>query len=390
MSLFNITSKIHLKNKLFVKVLLKTLDYKYIDVIFKFFHGKKIISLKENEISREYEKLLEHDILVEREDFIELDQDLEEALSHIFTEIDLSENKSYQLKKENTFDSLLKIIVAFTDYSKFESSFDLKSIIKLLELVDSNGNITSKGFEFLLMTKNEQLWYLLLNTLGFFDLEESEALNFLVSILSLKNNTKNQIKKDISVNFYNILEFLHSLGVVLIEKDCFYTNFSEIYQKPNNLTRNEGFMIIETNFKIYAYTSKVYEREILNLFSKITLDIPGMIRCSLDEEKVINALEKNITIDQLIKYIRTHVYNGTKIPENMVNQMRIWDGKRNRIKVYHGILYDNFDNYNSFMTLLQFSKNINALIYVNIEKKALFLKSDSKEKIREFLKTEKK
>ena len=69
-----------------------------------------------------------------------------------------------------------------------------------------------------------------------------------------------------------------------------------------NEEKASKYLILETNFKIYAYTTNSFEKSILSLFSKTVYEFPNMIKAYLDEESVESTFRMEITSSQIVKY----------------------------------------------------------------------------------------
>ena len=105
-------------------------------------------------------------------------------------------------------------------------------------------------------------------------------------------------------------------------------------------------IIIETDFKIYAYSHNMdYLESLLELFSVTRCKLPGVVICSLREERVMEAFKRGITPNQILKYLNTNAHykviekkvqvmteeelkeieqTFAFIPENVVEQLFIW------------------------------------------------------------------
>jgi transcription initiation factor TFIIH subunit 4 len=64
-------------------------------------------------------------------------------------------------------------------------------------------------------------------------------------------------------------------------------------------TGNNGFIIIETNYRLYAYTSSSLQISLLSLFVKILYQMPNLVMGVLTRESVRAALLNGITANQV-------------------------------------------------------------------------------------------
>ena len=246
-----------------------------------------------------------------------------------------------------------------------DNTYNINTFIKDIKLV-SNNEITNKGFEFLLLRKDEQMWFLLVKKLTF-ELENnadgfSEYFMNLLEILEEPTRIDSFIESEIK---YDIINFLIDIGI-------YYDGFVDNSSLYDHSSLSNKFMYLETNYKIYAYTVDRCDREILNLFSECQCELPGLIKSVLDENKVIKALDRGISIEQIVKYINRHCKMTNK---NVLNQLYIWNDKRNRIQKYSGYLLDGFKNYNEYKNMLNIIKKTDEFIYNNDEEKVIFVRN---------------
>lgn len=117
----------------------------------------------------------------------------------------------------------------------------------------------------------------------------------------------------------------------------------------SNVVLERGFkndIIVETDFKIYAYSNNLeYLEALLNLFTEIKFKMPTLIVCSLEEEKIRQAFSGGIEPQQILRYLNSNVHREVLkakmhlmtdedilsaektfayIPENVVQQLMIW------------------------------------------------------------------
>lgn len=122
---------------------------------------------------------------------------------------------------------------------------------------------------------------------------------------------------------------------------------------------DKRFLILETNYKIYAYTCKLaiylllrsvlaivpdhgvaneLEIAILNLFVDIRIRYPNLVVGKLDRQHVKAAMEKGISAGQIIAYLSSHahpqMYNSPPplLHPTIVDQLHLWDRERNRLQ----------------------------------------------------------
>ncbi|EOB12466.1 General transcription factor IIH subunit 4 [Nosema bombycis CQ1] len=227
-----------------------------------------------------------------------------------------------------------------------------------------------------------------------FTLSVDDQIDTLISLLELsfkKPNVTYKILKPINMQFYT---FLQSLGLLIITKESpdsddnltltFNDLFWDIFLSLK--TNTSSFIMIETNFKLYAYTNSDYEISIIKLFSEIQLELPNLVKAMITEESVNNAFEKGVTSSQIIHFLTSSFYKG-ELPVTISNQIKIWEAKRNRIQTHFGYLYSNFLNLIDFQKVHKFCLEKNCIIDKDIEKRVLIIKPEFNEIVKKYVET---
>lgn len=291
-----------------------------------------------------------------------------------------------QSKLKSTSDIKFRSILEHIS-SKIEVDlFGVKEVIEFCELTNRRGEITNKGFEFLLKTRKDQLWYLIVHSVRFYasnPQEEYEMLQDLSEILMKKEQGP-----FISEKLSNWYLFLDSLGVIfLTEKTsstvsfCVFNNDLFDEQKTSN---GRKYLVLETNFKIYAYTSQSYEKSVLSLFSKTEIEFPNLVKACFDEASLMAAFNKGITGRQVIKYIQEY---SDLVPKNVIHQINIWEQKLHRIRLRNGYLYHDFIHLSDFLKVVKFIEAKGTLIYKDESKRIVVGEDRSHDEVRDYIKS---
>ena len=82
------------------------------------------------------------------------------------------------------------------------------------------------------------------------------------------------------------------------------TNF--LQGKEGLATDTEKFLIVETNFKVYAYTDNKVHEDILSLFMRKECRFPNLICGILSRESLKDAFKRKITAKQIMNYLKAH------------------------------------------------------------------------------------
>lgn len=173
---------------------------------------------------------------------------------------------------------------------------------------------------------------------------------------SVKNSTENFKKKELPENLVqDVLNDLNSVGLVTVSRsdNKYIKAFASTPLLFNVLCGNVSLqdefknnIIVETDFKVYAYTQNSdFLYALLNLFLVIRARFPGMLVCSIEEEKICEAYNRGIDPHQILRYLNSNAHkkvvdkkigemdeeeieNSDRsyafIPENIAQQIFIW------------------------------------------------------------------
>ncbi|KAM0677113.1 RNA polymerase II transcription factor B 52 kDa subunit [Binucleata daphniae] len=318
------------------------------------------------------------------------------------------------------FEDILNLIV------NKKGDFPCKNVRKILleaEIIDHHLEITNKGFEFLLKTRTGQLWELLFTVFKICESNKNDMIEILLELSLLKEGFYT-IKRNEN-HFYAYLEKLGLIDLYQVqlneEKNVesvkgynyeeYIKNCKKTDDENNNVAQNNNeydkniktmvlrinhlftllftqeervvldFLIIESNFRVYLKTKLLYHRSIMALFTQTIHCLPNFVVSIITEESLSRAFDKGITSNQLYKYLRSI---AQKIPENVIEQIFIWQEKRNRIKTNQCVMFSGFLSITDFRKTVDFCKN---KVDYNEEKRMLFVNEEDVEDVKKYIKT---
>lgn len=137
-----------------------------------------------------------------------------------------------------------------------------------------------------------------------------------------------------------------------------------------NTPTPSGFIVIETNYRLYAYTSSPLQIAILQLFARLTTRYPNMVAGKLTRESIRRAVSTGITSDQIITYLTTHAHpqmmmknSSTVVPPTVVDQIRLWQLEGDRMKATVGFLFKDFNSEEEFREVARYAEEIGVLVW---------------------------
>jgi transcription initiation factor TFIIH subunit 4 len=374
-------------------------------------------------------------------------------------DVDVGFLDRYAQKK---WDDILHFVVNSVGFSGLpgdrNSSGPKQSVKDLMirgHLVERRGgsglNITTAGFTFLLQEANAQVWTLLVLWLESADavasvkgadealregLDSVDMLCFFFLLASLElgraydTDALTEARRNMLPNLAdfglvyvppsNVHQFFPTrLATTLTSSDSRLRSVSAGFaaagsSNNNTNTANEGSsgatgagdpandkscgLIIETNFRMYAYVNSPLQIAVLALFSDLKFRFKGLVSGHLTRASVRRAVDMGITSDQIISYLATHAHEEMHrvaastgkplLPPVVVDQIRLWQLDTERMLATSGFLFKDFDDYKEYNEICNFADDIGVVIWRN-DRKGMFFASKV-DQIKDFMRTRKK
>jgi len=103
-------------------------------------------------------------------------------------------------------------------------------------------------------------------------------------------------------------------------------------------------VIIESNFRLYAYKKKKIHIDIIQQFSETLYHLPNLFVGDLTVKSINKAFKNGISGNNILSFIRNNLHNVCKIiPSNVIEQIKIWE----------------LDKRNNFISKVIFASNLN-------------------------------
>ena len=159
---------------------------------------------------------------------------------------------------------------------------------------------------------------------------------------------------------------------------------------------SKGFIIIETNYRLYAYTSSPLQIAVLSLFTKLSTRYPNMVSGRITRDSIRQAISHGITSDQIISYLSTHAHpqllkastaqgGGPVLPPTVVDQIRLWQIENERMKATPGFLFRDFEGQKEYEGCVRYADEIGVLIWKSDAKRMFFVTRH--EQLRDYIKS---
>lgn len=284
-------------------------------------------------------------------------------------------------------------------------SDNLVCVLVSTGLLDREGRMTNKGFQFLLRDTFSQLWTLLLSFASSCEsrgLPISDVLAFFFQ-LGYASIGKPYSTKFLSPGQQTLVRDLKEFGVVFYKQgqDCFYAtplgrdltaSISFVRAAPvselrkQRLPTHPGYIIVETNFRVYAYTSSPLQIKLLSLFTALQYRLPNLVVGKITRARVRESLENGISANQILDYLTTNAHPEAQkrvppVPEAVCDQILLWETERNRIKMQECIILT-YSNEERFERDLKCAKEAEIVLWhseENDEQKLLIIEEGTRD-----------
>ncbi|KAK7191366.1 hypothetical protein DPSP01_003022 [Paraphaeosphaeria sporulosa] len=261
-----------------------------------------------------------------------------------------------------------------------------------------HGMITREGFTFVLRDTNAQVWSLLvayLRNAPQLSMSETDILNFLFMLGSLELG-QDYSTATLSATQLQMLEDLAEFGIIYRSHKAastFYptrlavaltSDAGALSQGAGSATgggsTQKGFIIIETNYRLYAYTNSLLQIAILSLFTHMRTRFPNLVTGKITRRSIGRAISYGITSAQIIEYLDTHAHpqmQKTKpfLPPTVMDQIRLWEYERERMETTQGYLMREFPSELVYKEYVQYAKDNGVLVWQSDKLRMFFVDS---------------
>lgn len=263
-------------------------------------------------------------------------------------------------------------------------------------------SVSAQGFRFLLLERASQLWLLLQHYLAASEArggDAAAAVAFLLRLSFLPSHVPQRAPDATAEPAQRrMLGDLATLGVIALFGDD-----DERWFCPTPLAAalaaglaasggsrpRDGHVIVETNYRVYAYTSSPLELAILRFFVRPEYRLPNVFVGALTRESVAGALAHGIESEQIVAYLQQHAHPAVAgrtpaVPETVMDQIRLWAIGTKRLRDSPATLYDDFPNVEAYRAAAAHARSLDALLWEDDAKRVFVAKRDVQPQMRDF------
>ncbi|XP_049457553.1 general transcription factor IIH subunit 4 isoform X2 [Epinephelus fuscoguttatus] len=256
--------------------------------------------------------------------------------------------------------------------------------------------ITSAGFQFLLLDTASQLWYFTLQYL-------KSAQDYSVEGMSESLLTFLQHLREFGLVFQRKRKsrryYPTRLAITLAAGVTTSSSPSSSSSSSSNLTSttgtgDAGFIVVETNYRIYAYTNSELQIALVALFSEMLYRFPNVVVAQVTRESVQQAIANGITAQQIIHFLRTRAHpvmlkQTPVLPPTITDQIRLWELERDRLQFTEGVLYNQFLSQADFEVLRDRAQGLGCLVWQDVAHRVMVVTPQGHSEVKRFWKRQK-
>ncbi|XP_026448498.1 general transcription and DNA repair factor IIH subunit TFB2-like [Papaver somniferum] len=308
---------------------------------------------------------------------------------------------SYALEQWESF--LLQLISSGQAEKKTSFSPSMMTIFQkgLLSLREKEApKLTESGFQFLLMDTNAQLWYIIREYIINSEVRGVDSADLISFLLELSFHATGQAYNMNTLNptQRSAIKDLADLGLIKLQQgrkeDWFIptklaTNLS--VSLSDSSSRKQGFVVVETNFRLYAYSASKLHCEILRLFARVEYQLPNLIVGAITKESLYTAFENGITSEQIISFLQQNAHPrvcdraAPAVPENVTDQIRLWESDLNRVEATPANFYEEFPSKDVFEGACDYARDNGGLLWEDSKRMRLVVKAEIHTLMRDYL-----
>lgn len=177
----------------------------------------------------------------------------------------------------------------------------------------------------------------------------------------------------------------------------------------NNSPR-KGYIVVETNYRVYAYTDSTLQVALIALFCElayryvclelpISSDVerfflyrfPNLVVGIITRESIRQALRSGITAEQIISFLRQHAHPQCYkelpvLPSTIADQIKLWSDERDRFTFSEGVLYNQFHTQSDFEVLKNYAQDRGVLVWYKDMGRTMIVTKEGHDEVKKFWK----
>eukprot|EP00887_Chlorella_sp_A99_P006162 scaffold3.g6162.t1 len=255
--------------------------------------------------------------------------------------------------------------------------------------------ISDAGFQFLLMDAYGQLWTLLRQYISDAGRQSGGALGSVISfLLQLGVQGRRPVRlAGLGQLEQRVAAHMAQLGLLMP-----FAAAGSVWLLPTRLATtmagggtgaaaDDGFVIVESNYRVYAYTTSPVQIAILRLFVRCDVLLPNLFVGTITRDSATAALKTGITAKQIVAYLRQHAHPRVAgrvpfVPVVVAEQIELWYAEMHRLHVDRCAFYLAFESEELYRRVAAAANAMGAVLCANDTKRQLVVRAQAHDAMR--------
>ena len=122
--------------------------------------------------------------------------------------------------------------------------------------------------------------------------------------------------------------------------------------EANNIDSGDGFIFVETTFRIFSYSTAPLHFNLLSRFSQLACKLPNLSVWKLTKETAMNAFRNGLSFQNVQHFLKVNAHIRMKldggVPLNVLDQIEMWYKELRRYTSASCVLLSDFESVFAF------------------------------------------
>lgn len=275
--------------------------------------------------------------------------------------------------------NLLNYLAGFGD----QPSERLISVLYRLALKQASTTLTSECFRFLLQTRRQQM-SLVLSEYVRARTDKVSALRMLFNLSTAALGASYNSGSDPS-----LMADLGDMGLVykskLKSKRFYITMHMQGLLTDFNapVLSEDQFLVVETSFRVYAYTQSDVHVTLLSQFLDLEIRLPDLVISLLTRNSIQRAFEKGIGANEVVAFLQKHA--RYPVAPNVKAQVALWEEERKRVMQEPAVMLEDFIDMAVYRSTLRYVTDLGACLWEDEVRRVIVVKQARSQQAIDFI-----
>jgi len=257
-------------------------------------------------------------------------------------------------------------------------------VLSRLALKQASTALTSECFRFLLQTRRQQLSLVLSEYVRSRTTDKASALRMLFNLSTAVLGASYTSGSDPS-----LMADLGDLGLVykskLKSKRFYITMHMQGLLTDSNtpVLSEDQFLVVETSFRVYAYTHSDVHVTLLSQFLDLETRLPDLVISLLTRDSMQRAFDKGIGASEVVAFLQKHA--RYPVAPNVKAQVALWEEERKRVTQEPAVMLEDFIDMAVYRSTLKYVTDLGACLWEDEVRRVIVVKQARSQQAIDFI-----